>query len=115
MRIRLPFILALLLGLSALALVNSQYQARKLFIELEFAQIVLPYEIQGAQIIIQIKRTHFKILIIKLIKKYTPACGKAQVPDVRFSRSFLPAGRRNRRGSGARRGNRTRKPCGAGT
>ena len=39
MRIRLPFILALLLGLSALALVNSQYQARKLLIELEFAQM----------------------------------------------------------------------------
>ena len=39
MRIRLPFVLALLLGLSALALVNSQYQARKLFIELEFAQM----------------------------------------------------------------------------
>ena len=35
--------------------------------QLEFAQIVLPHEIQGAQIIIQIKRTHFKILIIKLI------------------------------------------------
>ena len=38
MRIRLPFILALLLGISALLLVNSQYRARKLFIELEFAQ-----------------------------------------------------------------------------
>ena len=38
MRVRLPFILALLLGLSALLLVNSQYRARKLFIELEFAQ-----------------------------------------------------------------------------
>lgn len=38
MRIRLPFFLAFLLGLSALLLVNSQYRARKLFIELEFAQ-----------------------------------------------------------------------------
>ena len=38
MRIRLPFILALLLGISALLLVNSQYRARKRFIELEFAQ-----------------------------------------------------------------------------
>ena len=38
MRIRLPFILARLLGRSAPVLVNSQYRARKLFIELEFAQ-----------------------------------------------------------------------------
>lgn len=38
MRIRLPLVLAVLLGLSALLLVNSQYRARKLFIELEFAQ-----------------------------------------------------------------------------
>ncbi len=39
MRIRWPFVLlASLLAISALLLVNSQYQARKLFIELEFAQ-----------------------------------------------------------------------------
>lgn len=37
-RIGLPLVLAVLLGLSALLLVNSQYRARKLFIELEFAQ-----------------------------------------------------------------------------
>lgn len=39
MRIRLPFVLAFLLGISALLLVNSQYRARKLFIALEFAQM----------------------------------------------------------------------------
>ncbi len=38
MRIRLPFILALLTAISALFLVNSQYKARKIFIELESAQ-----------------------------------------------------------------------------
>lgn len=51
MRIRLPFMLALLLGLSALALVNSQYRARKLFIELEFAQMQKrQLEIEWAQL-----------------------------------------------------------------
>ncbi len=38
MKLRLPLILAVLLVVSALLLVNSQYQARKLFIALEFAQ-----------------------------------------------------------------------------
>ena len=38
MKIRLPLILAALLAVSALLLVNSQYQARKLFMALEFAQ-----------------------------------------------------------------------------
>ncbi len=38
MKIRLPLILAVLLAVSALLLVNSQYQARKLFMALEFAQ-----------------------------------------------------------------------------
>ncbi len=43
--------LALLLGLSALALVNSQYRARKLFIELEFAQMqTRQLEIEWAQL-----------------------------------------------------------------
>ena len=51
MRIRLPFILALLLGISALLLVNSQYRARKLFIELEFAQTqTRQLEIEGSQL-----------------------------------------------------------------
>ena len=51
MRLRLPFMLALLLGLSALALVNSQYRARKLFIELEFAQMqTRQLEIEWAQL-----------------------------------------------------------------
>ena len=39
MLIKLPFVLAVSLGVSALLLVNSQYRARKLFIELEFAQM----------------------------------------------------------------------------
>ena len=38
MRIRLPFILAEYVGISALLLFNYQYRERKLFIELEFAQ-----------------------------------------------------------------------------
>lgn len=51
MRLRLPFILAVLLGLSALLLVNSQYRARKLFIELEFAQTqTRELEIEWAQL-----------------------------------------------------------------
>ena len=51
MRLRLPFILAVSLGLSALLLVNSQYRARKLFIELEFAQTqTRELEIEWAQL-----------------------------------------------------------------
>ncbi len=51
MRLRLPFILAVLLGLSALLLVNSQYRARKLFIELEFAQMQMrELEIEWSQL-----------------------------------------------------------------
>lgn len=51
MRLRLPFVLAVLLGLSALLLVNSQYRARKLFIELEFAQTqTRELEIEWAQL-----------------------------------------------------------------
>ncbi len=41
----------MLLGLSALLLVNSQYRARKLFIELEFAQTqTRELEIEWAQL-----------------------------------------------------------------
>lgn len=48
---RLNFVLAILLISCALALVNSQYQARRLFIELERAQAVgRQYEVQWTQL-----------------------------------------------------------------
>lgn len=48
---RLNFLLAMMLISCALALVNSQYQARRLFIELERAQGVgRQYELQWTQL-----------------------------------------------------------------
>jgi len=51
MSTRLNLLLAAVLMFSALSLVNSQYQARRLFIELERAQsLSKQYELQWAQL-----------------------------------------------------------------